>query len=290
MSAKNGSGNFTHMLDVKIICFSQTGNTLRVAEAMSDACREKGNSVSVISLKKATTEDAVNSDLLGVGTPCFSSQAPTPVKEFLRALPSLNGKQAFVFATSGGAPGRVLYDVASLLRGKSANVIGGFLTRGELHYPAPCLVGRFRGCPSQEHLARARRFAGLVLEHVTAGRSGPLLDIHRDALKPGRGFYDLVASVSSDPLLRRLLPAPKIDRDRCNECLWCVDECPMGNIAMQTSPMLGDHCIRCYRCLTGCPQKAFDANWLFGNLVCLSLYNTAFERWFGDVEPGERIY
>ncbi len=27
-----------------------------------------------------------------------------------------------------------------------------------------------------------------------------------------------------------------------------------------------------------------------GNLAVLSLHNTAFERWFGDLEPGEQIY
>lgn len=278
------------MPDVTIVCFSQTGNTLKVAETMSDVFRETGNSVRCISLQKASAQDIVNSGLLGVGTPCFSSQAPTPVKKFLQALPLLDGKQAFVFATSGGGPGRVLYDVASRLRKKGANVIGGFMAHGELHHPAPCFNGRLRGRPDQEDLASARRFAQSMVEHVTAGRSGSLPDSRRDALRPGHGFYDFVALVSVDPLLRRLLPEPKLNRDRCNECQWCVDECPMGNITAQPYPVLGGNCIRCYRCLSGCPQHAFYANWRFGNLVCLSLYNTAFERWFGDLEPGEAVY
>jgi hypothetical protein len=37
-------------------------------------------------------------------------------------------------------------------------------------------------------------------------------------------------------------------------------------------------------------QKAFTVNWQLGNLVTLSLYNTTFERWFGDIKPGERFY
>lgn len=278
------------MFDVTIVYFSQTGNTRRVAEAMSEVFRETGSSVRCVSLEKAAGQDMVSSRLLGVGTPCFSSQAPTPVKRFLRALPSMKGTQAFVFATSGGASGRVLYDVASRLRNRGASVIGGFLARGELHHPAPCLIGRLTGRPDQEDLASARRFAKSLAEHVTAGRSGSLLEAHHDALKPGWGFYDFVAFVSRDALLRRLLPEPKLNLDRCNECQWCVDECPMNNIAAQPYPVLGGSCIRCYRCLTGCPQKAFDANWRFGNVVCLSFYNTAFERWFGDLEPGEQVY
>jgi len=64
----------------------------------------------------------------------------------------------------------------------------------------------------------------------------------------------------------------------------------MHNITLQSCPVLGDRCIRCYRCLTGCPQRAFDADWRLGNLAVWAFYNTTFERWFGDLEPGERIY
>lgn len=283
-------GALTKMLDVKIICLSQTGNTLRVAQAMAAACREAGNSVRVIPLKKATAEDAINCNLLGVGTPCFASRAPTPVKKFLRALPSLDGKRAFVFATSGGSPGRVLYDMGSLLRARGANLLGGFLARGSCSYPLPCMIGRFPGRPDAEDLDRARHFAKSVLEHVTAGRSGPLSESRRDALEPGRGFYDFVAFVNTDPFVRWTLPKPKIDTERCNECMLCLDECPMDNITMQPYPVLGDNCIRCYRCLTVCPQKVFEADWRLANLLVLSVYNVTFEHWFGDLAPGEPAY
>ena len=277
-------------MDVMIIYFSQTGNTQKIAQVMSGVFSETGNRVRIASLKEATAEDATKSDLLGIGTPCFASQAPTPIKQFLRTLPQLNSKPAFVFATSGGAPGRVLYDLTSLLLNKEAEVIGGFLTRGELHHPAPCLIGRMRGRPNQDDLACAQHFAKSVVDHISAGRSGPLVESRRDALKPGRGFYDFVGLVSVDSILRLLLPEPKLNPILCDKCQWCVDACPMDNIVLQTHPVLGDHCIRCYRCLTGCPQKAFNANWRFGNLVLLSSYNTSFERWFGDLETGESIY
>lgn len=277
-------------MNVTLIYFSQTGNTRQVAEAMAEAFRETRHATRVISLKKATSQDAVTSDLLGVGSPCFASQAPTPVKAFLQALPPLDHRRAFVFATSGGAPGRVLYDLTRLLRDKGADVVGGFLTRGELHHPAPCLTGRMPNRPNAEDLAAARRFAAAVGEHVSAGRSGPVAASRPDALKPRWGFYDFVALLSTDGLLRLLLPEPKLDATRCNQCKWCMYECPMHNIALQPHPILGKRCIRCYRCLTGCPQQAFHADWRLGNLAILSFYNTTFERWFGDLEPGESIY
>lgn len=277
-------------MDVTLIYFSQTGNTRRVAQAMAEAFRQAGCTTRSVSLKKASPQDAVACDLLGIGTPCFSSQAPTPIKTLLQNLPNLERKPAFVFATSSSAPGRVLYDLTRLLRARGADVIGGFLTRGEVHHPAPCLIGRMPGRPNAEDLAAARRFAAAVAEHLAAGRSGPVAESRPDAFRPRRGFYDLVALLSTDGFLRRVLPEPRLDAARCNQCRWCVYECPMHNITLAPYPILGDDCIRCYRCLAGCPRQAFDANWKLGNLAILAFYNTAFERWFGDLQPGERIY
>lgn len=277
-------------MNITLIYFSQTGNTRRIAETMADEIRRAGHAARLVSLKKASPQDALAGDLLGIGTPCFSSQAPTPIKTFLQNLPVLDGKRSFVFATSGGAPGRVLFDLTRLLQVKGAVVVGGFLTRGELHHPAPCLQGRMPGRPNADDLAQARRFAAAVIEHVSTGVGGVVAESRPGTFKPGRGFYDLVASISTDGFLRRMLPEPKPDPARCNQCRWCVYECPMHNITLQPYPMLGDHCIRCYRCLTGCPQKAFVADWRLGNLAVLAFYNTTFERWFGDIKPGERIY
>jgi len=277
-------------MDVMLICFSQTGNTRKIATAMARGFREAGHSATAISLKRATPEDATRGDLLGVGTPCFTSQAPTPVKQFLRASPRLHGRRAFVFATSSGAPGRVLYDLSSLLRSKGSDVLRGFLAGGQVHHPAPHMTGQFLGRPNAEDLTRARGFAASVAEHVSAGRPSPLPESRPDALKPGWRLYDYLGLTASDTLLRLLMPEPKPDPAKCDQCQWCVYECPTHNIALQSYPVVGDRCIRCYHCLTGCRRQVFDVNWRFADRFVLFLYNASFMRWFGDLEPGEEIY
>jgi ferredoxin/flavodoxin len=277
-------------MDVLLICFSQTGNTRKIADAMAEAFRELGCLVRMIPLSEAIPEDVAKVDLLGIGTPCFSSQSPTPIKEFLRTLPSLDGQRSFVFATSSGAPGRVLYDMASLLRRKGAQVLGGFLARGEVHHPAPYMTGQFPGRPTEEDLIRARQFAISVAEHDSMNRDGLPLNKWPNALKPGLGFYDLMGVTLSDKMLRLMMPEPKPDPVKCDQCQWCVDECPMGNIRLLSAPILGDRCIRCYHCLNGCPQKAFHAGWRFADPLLRFLYNATFMHWFGDLKPDEQIY
>jgi len=274
-------------MDISLVYFSQTGNTRKVTEAMAEAFQKKGHTARAIPLKKAVKEDIAGKDLLGIGTPCFANQAPTPVKDFLRGMPRLDGGKAFVFATSGGAPGLVLYDMTRLLRDKGAEVIGGFLSRGECFLPYPSLYGRFPGRPSQEELESARGFAASLAEHVELGRTYPLPESRPDALRRGWGFYDLVGVALKDPLLRLLGPKPKLDEDLCDQCQWCVKECPMDNISMHAYPVLGNRCIRCYRCLTGCPRGALHANWRFIDPIVAFLYSVTLERWFGDVERSE---
>ena len=277
-------------MNVSMVYFSQTGNTRKVAEAMASGFHDLGHSVRTVSLKQASPEDVATGDLLGVGSPCFTGQAPTPIKDFLRGLPALDNRRAFVFATSGGAPGKVLFDLTRLLRRKGAEVVGGTLIRGECFHPAPCFIGRYPGRPNGEDLARAQRFAMAVAEHVSAGSAGPVAESHPDALKQQWGFYDFEGLFTPDPLVRLVMSKPKLNRSLCDNCQWCVYECPMDNIILKPYPILGGRCIRCYRCLTGCPQKAFYANLLVGNLVLLSLHNTTFERWFGDMDCDEAIY
>jgi ferredoxin/flavodoxin len=277
-------------LDIALICFSQTGNTRKVTEAMAGTFEDDGNTVRVIPLEKATEKDISKCDVFGTGTPCFGSQAPTPVKRFLKSLPRLDGHPAFVFATSGGGPGRVLYDQTRILRQKGANVLGGFLSRGEVFHPVPSGIGRFPNRPDERDLSLAKGFASALVEHINSGRTDPLSESRKDALNRRWGLYDILGVAVYDSILRLTFPAPKADSTACDQCMLCVKECPTGNISMHPYPVLGKQCIRCLRCITSCPKGAFNADLRLGNAVFTLFYSVAFERWFGDLERGEPAY
>jgi ferredoxin/flavodoxin len=276
-------------MDVTLIYFSQTGNTRKVANAMGYALREVGHVVRIFSLRETPPYELPFGDLLGVGTPCYSSHAPTPIKQYLSALPPLNDKRAFVFATSSAAPGKVLYDLTHLLRDKGAYVLGGFIARGEVHHPAPHMNGQFRDHPDGVDLAQAQQFAIAMTDHISADYTGRWNE-SRSYLQPGWSFYDFVGLTSSDRILRLLMPAPKLIPSKCDQCRLCMTQCPQDNITVKSYPILGDRCIRCYHCLTICPHEAFEADWRFADPFLQLIYNRLFMRWFGDLKPGERIY
>lgn len=277
-------------MNVTIIYFSQTGNTRKVADAIAESFLSSGHNVRTFSMLKDVPVDAYNCDLLGIGAPCFSSQAPVPVMNFLKSMPQLEMKRSFIFVTSGAAPGRVMYDLGSAMRAKNSDIAGSLLIHAECFHPAPCLRGRMIGRPDAGDLVRARRFAENVEKHVSSGRPGFTKDSRPDTFKITGGLYDFVALFNKPGFLRVTMPKPEIQKDLCNGCKWCVKECPMKNIKMEEYPVIGSDCIRCYRCLNGCPQHAYKANWTFGNMAVKSFYNPLFIRLFGDLEPGEKIY
>ena len=277
-------------MDVNLIYFSQTGNTRKVAASMAGIFSGEGHNVRTISYKQAKHSDFTTPDLLGVGAPCFESQAPSNVKAYLWDLPEIAGKAAFVFATSGGGPGRVLYDLAKPLMKKGADVIGGFLCRGTCYYPVPCLKGRFPERPDQDDLKKAEAFAASLLNHISSGAAGPMPAGRPGTLSHGAGFYQIIGAIMNDTLVRWIMPKPVADHDKCNECNWCVAECPTDSIRLDPKPVISKTCYRCYRCLNGCPEDALSVKWGISNFMVWTLYNETFERWLGDIRKGERTY
>jgi ferredoxin/flavodoxin len=272
-------------VDIKIAVFSQTGNTRKVGQTMATALRDLEHRVETLAMLKTKPEEMARGDLIGIGCPTFECQAPKPVKDFIKALPRLDHRKAFVFATGAGAPGKVLSDLEKGLHQKGASVVGGLWTRSEICHPAPCLMGKSPGHPNAGDLDKARLFAVSVAEHLSRGGAGTLPEVRHFLPRSKMGFYRLVGWITSyKPLVRWLLPKPTLDQSRCAKCEFCAIECPVKNVALEPYPLLRGKCIRCYRCLTGCPNNAFRANWWLGNLVCLTLWNEPFMRWFGDYD------
>lgn len=275
-------------MKVNIIVFSQAGNTKKVAETMVDEMQQHENvDVRLIPFKDLTMDDFQNADLFAIGSPCFESQAPTPVRQFLAKIPSMKGRDVFVFSTSGGAPGRVLRDLAKPLEKKGANVLGAFICKGTNHHPLPCINGQSPGRPNQNDLEKAKIFARSVIEGKGGGNGIALKENRNDLLKPGLNLYSVAGLLLKEPLLRLLLPKPKAQDGRCNQCQWCVHECPTQSITVRSEPEIKSTCIRCYRCMNGCPQQAYSVKWGISNFVVWSLYNETFARTFGNLKDKE---
>ncbi len=267
-------------MKISIFYFSQTGNTLKVAEAMAEEFRKESHTVEALSIKDPHALSVIDSDIIGIGVPTFESHAPAPVKEFIKQLPKLTLKPVFLFATGGGASGNVFSDLSRLLKKKGTHIVGTFFTLGEVSHPAPCIQGKAKGHPNREDLLDARDFACSLLK-----QSNSKSHIIHGGIKPKKGFYNIVGAISSsDTLIRILEPKPKHCRSKCSKCKLCLSHCPMDNIEVKSNLKIGNKCIRCYHCMGVCPNSALSVNWWYGNLVVTALWNRHFMKWFGEYD------
>lgn len=265
-------------MKIAIIYFSQTGNTLKIAKAITEEFQKHNNDVICSSIRASTNKLIIDSDIIGIGSPTFECHAPTPVKNFIKSLPNLSGKHSFVFATSAGAAGNILSDMKILLTQKNSVVLNSFLSPGEMYHPAPCIKGKSKGHPNIHDLNNAKNFVSTILNQIKNQSNQKSI-----GLQPKLGFYNIVGKITNfDSLIRILVPKPKCDHNKCINCNKCIHECPMNTIAKKSKRIIGNKCIRCYHCISACPQKSFAVNWRFGNLVILLFWNKYFMTWFGE--------
>jgi flavodoxin len=100
-------------------------------------------------------------DLIGVGSGIYYAKHHESLLEFVRDLPPVNRKNAFIFSTRGMGPVRVYHrPLRNLLLKKGFTLIGefsckGYDSNGFLKY----LGGLNKGHPNEEDLQRAKEFA-----------------------------------------------------------------------------------------------------------------------------------
>ena len=130
-------------MKIGIFVHSQSGNTARLALAVTHALREKGHEVDVellrpigkihpgirhVELKNVPEVDGY--DMVMLGGPIWAFNASPVVVSLLHQLPSLKGKKAMFFLTSGFPPplsgwNRAHKKIKTLLEESNATVIEG---------------------------------------------------------------------------------------------------------------------------------------------------------------------
>lgn len=271
-------------MNILIIYFSQTGNTKKVTEVISKTLTADKHKIICSKMADFNIEDVAWANAIGIGSPSFGSGAPSFVKSFIKTLPSLTGKKAFVYATGFGAAGNVLLDMQKELSKKNADVISGYLTFGEMHHPAPSLNGKQANRPNSKDLQGVAEFASDLGKYLKGAITNKR-DIKGNVNVSGKvGFYNMLGLLaSSKQVLHILEPKPKIVEDKCVQCELCIKECPTNCIEMNEYPTINNKdCVRCYRCMNICPKNAYEANWKLSDKALSILYNEKLMKTFGE--------
>jgi len=164
---------------ILVTYFSRTGNTRKIAEAISGAL---GGDAELLPMAQAGNLDRY--ELVFIGFPVQSHSLPYPVEEFLKKVPA--GQRIALFSTHGSLPGMRLskeaLEYAAVLVSK-ARLLGTFACRGRVSLQALEVLSRSpehgewadmaasaSTHPDEHDLADARAFATWIATRSASER------------------------------------------------------------------------------------------------------------------------
>jgi flavodoxin len=149
-----------------IVCVSAAdGNTRKIAEAMADPLDAE-----VVDPGEVDDAALAEADLIGIGSGIYAVDFHHRIRTFVRRLPQIADKPAFVYWTSG-APEPPVWRysdrLADRLEAKGYSVLDSFSSRGwRVWLPFRLVPGLDRSRPNESDLERARQFAEGLRDRV----------------------------------------------------------------------------------------------------------------------------
>lgn len=257
--------------DAVFYVFSGTGNTLRVAETMAGAARERGLHAAVVSLSRETAPaPGEPSALTGVLTPTHGfGPTWTALRYVLFGLPRGRGAHAFAASTRGAAKlGRLVvpgFEGSANTLLAAALLLKGYRVRGICAFNMPAnwltLHPGYSVAGAQYVYQRVRPRVRAMIERIVLGRrylpaDAAIVAVLGLALLPVTVAYMTVGR----PFLAKTLFASRA----CTNCGLCIRICPSGGLRAvgraRPVPYWTYRCEQCMRCVAYCPTKAVEAN------------------------------
>lgn len=221
---------------VLIICFSQSGNTQKIAESIGQGCIEAGAKTDVKEIKSVTYDMLDSYDLIGLGSPVWKADPPN-IRRFYQNAPGQNGKHIFSFATHGTMPGFYFPVVLPNLKKAGFTVIGSARWYGNVVMPGMPEPYYTAGHPDEIDCEEARAFGREMVcrsRRIQAGETELIPPMPENDVDKNQA----VAIVNM--LLNYDNPQGKIVRDpeKCiyPKCSRCMDYCTMDYIDLEAEP------------------------------------------------------
>lgn len=241
---------------ITAIYFSPTGTTRRVvsriAEALSDELGHDGagppahHDLTLPDARRGRASFGAG-DLVVFGVPVYAGRVPRVLLEPIAAVRGDGALAVAVVVYGNRHYDDALLELADLLGDRGLLVVAAGAFIGEHSYSRAVARGR----PDDDDLALANELAAGVARKL-AGTTPP----ERAVPRGNRPYRELPVSRNQEG--ERIDPsrARPETSSNCQECMECVDVCPVGAIDRDHPATIGAACIRCNACVKTCPLDA----------------------------------
>ena len=210
-----------------IWCFSPTGTSLRLAQALGGE---------IVDLTTPTARQSAPrpgpNGLFTLVFPVHGQRVPSPLRSWLKALPRVRTRAVLLCTYGSVHPGGALSEAAKLLRRKGMTVTAAAALPGPHSYRCARTKRDLNGA-GETDLPAAQTFYRQAQSRTAPAVLAPGWD-------PARLLPDRLAPV------RLAVRRPRADPALCKGCGRCRAVCPAQ----------GGDCIRCAACVVNCPTGA----------------------------------
>ena len=260
----NNKGNNKN---IALIFFSGTGNTKAIAKLLSNELRNE-IPVNVIKvddlLKQKKSFDITNYDMIGLGYPIHGFDAPQIIYDFVKNLPEVKNKDAFIFFTCAGP--LYLNSNSTLLLKRKLRKKGFNVFYERIFYMPANILTPYNDevCKQLYNAAipKTKQMANDIINRKKRIRNDPFI------VRILLFWLYILEKVSWKPLAKDF----KVKKT-CNLCMKCVNTCPKENITLKNNKIKFKwNCMGCYRCVYSCPENAITGR-LFKLVIIKNGYN-----------------
>ena len=245
------------------ICFSPTGTTAKVVSVLSDTLSAKLDcpEVTFDFTRPASRQSfpvLTPDDLVIFGMPTYAGRLPNLMLKYLDTIQG-NGALAVPVVTFGNRNfDNSLIELRDILEDKGFRTIAAAACSCEHSFSYKLGAGR----PDPEDLNEISEFAGRILSKLAESDSQNHPDaVHIPVSVPGvpadqnhGGYYQPRDRHGNSIDIRKVKPLT--DMEKCTQCGFCAEICPMGAIDPQDVSSVPGICIKCGACTKKCPAEA----------------------------------
>ncbi len=254
-------------MNIIIVYFSGTGNTWWAADKLKQELENSDQQVEMFSLENPQLRDQdflkgkiAAADHVIIGYPVYGSDQPRNMQEFVANLPEGGGTKRFsAFCTQASFSGDANVFFKAEVEAKGYKFRQSFQLNITTNFNVAMFPFSLTTPASGSKLEKILQKAGEKIARMASYITKDHENIE------GEGLFQRIAGGFQRNLFRKKGPefVKKFQffADRCSKCNICVNNCPTGNITLETNtPTLhwGDNCLLCFRCYNFCPTKAIN--------------------------------
>jgi len=233
---------------VKLVYFSPTGTSKRVAEAIAKGIQ---GSIVYVDLTPPTARtqefEKLHEGLAVIAAPAYAGRIPSEAVYRLRRLSADNTPAVLVAVYGNRLYEDALIELRDLAIELGFRPVAGGVFIGEHSY-STAEVPTAHGRPDADDVEKAVEFGRMIAEKMS-GIGGPQ-DIPPLEV-PGNRPYREEMRATNEPL------EPVTREDLCVKCGECADVCPTSSITVSdVITTKGDTCLWCCACVKNCPLGA----------------------------------